>query len=103
MPSGWRARICCCDWTYLLLCVCGGSWRYRGQSRPDLPKGCPENLDRETLTFLIWIWQNRNNSRQKIADTVDLHEGIAEIQHLLQSTGGTRLSECVFGALAVLW
>lgn len=43
------------------------SWRYRGQSRPDLPEGCPEKLDRETLNFLIWIWQNRNSSRQKIA------------------------------------
>lgn len=58
------------------------SWRNRCQSRPDLSKGCPEKLDRETLTFLMWIWQNRNNSGQKITDTVDLHEGTAEIQHL---------------------
>lgn len=58
------------------------SWRYRGRSCPDLPEGCPEKLDRDTLTFLIWIWQNRNSSRQKIADIVHLHDGAAKIYHL---------------------
>ncbi|GGX53989.1 ATPase AAA [Tateyamaria omphalii] len=38
------------------------SLRYFGQSRPDLPKGCPEQLDWEFLSF---IWRTRNSSREK--------------------------------------
>ena len=74
------------------------SWRYRGQSRPDLPEGCPEKLDRETLSFLIWIWQNRNSSRQKIVDTVHLHGGTAEIHHL-RNAGAVRAFQTAFSAL----
>lgn len=74
------------------------SWRYRGQSRPDLPEGCPEKLDRETLNFLIWIWQNRNSSRQKIADTVHLHDGAAVIHHL-RCAGAVRAFQKAFLAL----
>jgi adenylate kinase family enzyme len=58
------------------------SWRYRGQSRPDLPEGCLEQLNGETLNFLIWIWQNRNSSRRKIVDTVHANDGPAIIHHL---------------------
>ena len=44
------------------------SWRYRGQTRPDLPAGCPEQLNGETLKFLRWIWNFRHISRCKIVD-----------------------------------
>ncbi len=58
------------------------SWRYRGQSRPDLPEGCPEKLDRETFNFFVWIWQHRNKTREKVIETMQLYEGSAEIHHL---------------------
>ncbi len=38
------------------------SLRYFGQSRPDLPEGCPEQLDWDFLSF---IWRTRNSSREK--------------------------------------
>lgn len=84
--------------TLRLLWVLRRSWRYQGQSRPDLPEGCPEKLDRETLNFLIWVWQNRNSSRQKIVDTVHLHDGTAEIHHL-RSAGAVRAFQTAFSAL----
>ncbi|MEM9797267.1 MAG: AAA family ATPase [Pseudomonadota bacterium] len=39
-------------------------WRdYRGSSRPDLPAGCPEQLDPE---FLLWIVTSRRRTRRRI-------------------------------------
>lgn len=43
-------------------------WRtikYRGQSRPDLPSGCPEKFNRE---FIAWIWNTRNTGRQRMLE-----------------------------------
>ena len=34
--------------------------RHHGQSRPDLPEGCPERFDSE---FLHWIWDTRKTAR----------------------------------------
>lgn len=42
------------------------SIRYRGDSRPDLPKGCPERFDRETLAFHRFIWQSRRRTRARL-------------------------------------
>lgn len=35
---------------------------YRGDTRPDLPPGCPERID---LDFLRWIWNYPQRSRPK--------------------------------------
>jgi adenylate kinase family enzyme len=43
------------------------AWTWRGRSRPDLPPGCPERLDRETLAFVRFILRSRRASRAKIA------------------------------------
>ncbi len=43
-------------------------WTFRGgQTRPDLPDGCPEKLDWE---FLHWILTTGPSTRRKIAETV---------------------------------
>ena len=37
-----------------------------GKSRPDLPEGCPERFNWETLDFWRFIWRTRQTSRLKI-------------------------------------
>ena len=43
------------------------SFKYHGQSRPDLPENCPEQFNAETLRFLAFIWRTRKSSREKLA------------------------------------
>lgn len=42
------------------------SARFHGLNRPDLPDGCPERFNRETLEFLKFIWRTRQSSRAKL-------------------------------------
>ena len=44
------------------------SLRHRGRTRPDLPEGCPEQLDWE---FYRWIWRTRLSARSRIQDLYD--------------------------------
>ncbi|MGR3794113.1 AAA family ATPase [Vannielia sp. SX4] len=44
--------------------------RYLGKTRPDLPEGCVERLDKGALDFFIWIWRTRKASRARIAELV---------------------------------
>lgn len=46
-------------------------FRYFGQSRPDLPEGCPEGNWREMGEFYKWIWNTRKKSRIKIARLIE--------------------------------
>ncbi|MEL7213349.1 MAG: DNA topology modulation protein FlaR [Pseudomonadota bacterium] len=39
---------------------------HRGRNRPDLPEGCPEQFNAETLDFLAFIWMSRHIARAKI-------------------------------------
>jgi adenylate kinase family enzyme len=40
--------------------------RYWGESRPDLPEGCPEGFGWETLAFWRFIWATRATARARI-------------------------------------
>jgi len=40
--------------------------RWHGQSRPDLPPGCPEGFGPETLNFWRFIWRTRRSARDAI-------------------------------------
>ncbi|QUJ77031.1 AAA family ATPase [Sulfitobacter albidus] len=42
--------------------------RYVGRTRPDLPEGCRERLNRETVVFYRFIWRMRHVQRAKIAE-----------------------------------
>jgi len=44
--------------------------RYLGKSRPDLPQGCTERLDRGALKFWLWIWRTRRMQRARLAESV---------------------------------
>jgi len=41
---------------------------YHGVTRPDLPDGCPENINWEFVSF---VWQTRNRSRAKMIEFYD--------------------------------
>ncbi|SIN81887.1 Adenylate kinase [Vannielia litorea] len=44
------------------------TWRYLGKTRPDLPAGCTERLDRGAVDFWLFIWRTRHSSRAKLAE-----------------------------------
>lgn len=44
------------------------TFAYRGRSRPDMPDGCVQRFDRNTLSLLMFIWQDRHAWHQRMAD-----------------------------------
>ena len=40
---------------------------YHGDTRPDLPEGCPEKFD---LPFLKWVWDFPNRSRPRVLERI---------------------------------
>ncbi|MFL6256137.1 MAG: DNA topology modulation protein [Pyrinomonadaceae bacterium] len=59
--------------------------RYRGAGRPDMAEGCRENLDREFLIFLLWVWNYPRHSRPKILKRLEAFSGGKHI-HILRSS-----------------
>ncbi len=57
-------------------------FRYLGQNRPDLPKGCVERLHPETLEFYRFIWTHRKTSRDKILRMLKDSDTGVEVVHL---------------------
>lgn len=58
---------------------------HHGTTRPDLPDGCPEKLDRETLNFLAFIWRTRHSARvklQAIADDPPVHLTVYRLHNM---------------------
>ncbi|MEM1237117.1 MAG: hypothetical protein AAGI10_09115 [Pseudomonadota bacterium] len=72
--------------------VLARSWRYRGQSRPDLTEGCPEQFSWETVEFLWFIlrtWRPGKRRMQGVFDAfarpkVELHS-IDDVEAWLRS------------------
>ncbi|MDX8354683.1 AAA family ATPase [Cognatiyoonia sp. IB215182] len=52
-----------------------------GQSRPDLPDGCPERFNKETLEFWRFIWRTRHTARAKLA-AIAANPGHLTVHHL---------------------
>ncbi len=48
---------------------------WHGRTRPDLPEGCPEGFNKETLPFWAFIWRTRHRSRAAMARLTDTHQG----------------------------
>lgn len=44
-------------------------FEYHGMSRPDLPEGCPENINREFVSF---VWRTRKSARARMIELFDL-------------------------------
>ncbi|MEM7442884.1 MAG: DNA topology modulation protein FlaR [Pseudomonadota bacterium] len=53
-----------------------------GRTRPDLPEGCPERLNRGTFEFLSFIWRTRHSARAKIKAIADDPPPHLEVHHL---------------------
>ncbi|MEO0485828.1 MAG: AAA family ATPase [Pseudomonadota bacterium] len=77
--------------------VLARSWRYHGQTRPDLPEGCPEQFHAETLEFLWFILRTARPGRRRMARTYAAFPGhkarlttIAEVNAWLDSLPGCR-------------
>ena len=49
------------------------SWRYRGQSRPDLPDGCPERFGAGQVEFWRFIWRTRRTARERMVRLMAEH------------------------------
>ncbi len=60
------------------------SFMYRGASRPDMGEGCPEQLNRDFLVFLLWVWNYPRRSRPKILGRLKEHSADKQI-HILRS------------------
>ena len=61
------------------------SWRYRGASRPDMGEGCREQLNKDFLLFLLWVWNYPRRSRPKILERLEKFSGSKKI-HILRSS-----------------
>ena len=71
-------RLAACDAVVFLdlpRAVC--AWRitkralkYRGTNRPDVGEGCPERLNKDFLTFLLWVWNYPRRSRPKVLERI---------------------------------
>ena len=46
--------------------------QHYGQTRPDLPEGCPERFTWQTIEFLQFIWISRKSARSKL-EKIFLH------------------------------
>ncbi|MBV9923729.1 MAG: DNA topology modulation protein [Acidobacteria bacterium] len=44
------------------------SLRYKGTSRPDMGEGCHEQLNKDFLIFLLWVWNYPRRSRPKVLE-----------------------------------
>lgn len=51
--------------------VIARSYKYQGQSRPDLSPGCPEQFNKETIKFLGFILRSNRTAREKIMRVID--------------------------------
>lgn len=63
------------------------AFRYRGQVRPDLAPGCPEQLPE--LQFLLWIWRFRRRSRPWLMDRLEKYREGRTI-HIFPSPASAR-------------
>lgn len=54
-----------------------------GHVRWDLVEGCPEQVSREFLGFVWWMWQTRQSHRAELQDLISAHPHL--VVHHLQS------------------
>jgi adenylate kinase family enzyme len=53
--------------------------RYRRQTRPEMPAGCPERL---SIGFLVWIWNYPNRTRRKVLALLERYRTSKNVVHL---------------------
>jgi adenylate kinase family enzyme len=63
-----------CVWRVLKRVV-----KHRGETRPEMPDGCPEKLN---LAFLLWIWNYPSRSRRKVLALLEACRATKNVVHL---------------------
>ncbi len=58
---------------------------YRGATRPDMGDGCREQLNKDFLVFLLWVWNYPRRSRPKVLARLEGLPGDRRI-HVLRSS-----------------
>jgi adenylate kinase family enzyme len=53
--------------------------KHRGETRPEMPDGCPEKLN---LAFLLWIWNYPSRSRRKVLALLEACRATKNVVHL---------------------
>jgi adenylate kinase family enzyme len=71
--------------TVCTLRVIKRSLRYRNTSRPDMGEGCREQLNKDFLVFLLWVWNYPRRSRPKILERLEEFSGSKQINILRSS------------------
>ena len=61
------------------------SLKYRGASRPDMGEDCREQLNKDFLIFLLWVWNYPRHSRPKILERIKEFAAGKQI-HILRSS-----------------
>ncbi|MFE9205910.1 AAA family ATPase [Micromonospora sp. NPDC007230] len=70
LPHADLLVLCDPPWLLCLVRVLRRRWAYRAKPRPDLPDGCPEQVD---LQFLRYVWQYPRRSRPLVYAAVAAH------------------------------
>ncbi|MEU2611504.1 AAA family ATPase [Micromonospora sp. NPDC007271] len=70
LPRADLLVLCDPPWPLCLARVLRRRWAYRATPRPDLPDGCPEQLD---LQFLRYVWRYPRRSRPLVYAAVAAH------------------------------
>ncbi len=91
-------RLAACDTVVLLdlprtVClfrVVRRAWRYRGASRPDMGEGCREQLNKDFLVFLLWVWNYPRRSRPNILARLAEVAGTKQVYRLRSSAEAER-------------
>lgn len=50
--------------------------RHYGETRPDMPGGCPERLD---LKFMLWIWNYPKRTRGRVLSLLEAHRSTKNV------------------------
>jgi adenylate kinase family enzyme len=61
------------------------SLMYRGTSRPDMGEGCREQLNKDFLVFLLWVWNYPRRSRPKVLRLLEEKAGGKQVYTLRSS------------------
>jgi len=59
--------------------------KYRGTGRPDMAEGCHEQLNKDFLVFLLWVWNYPRRSRPKLLERLEEVAGRKQIYRLRSS------------------
>ena len=59
--------------------------KYRGGNRPDMGEGCPEQLNKDFLVFLLWVWNYPRRSLPKVLARLEELSGSKRIYRLRSS------------------